>query len=310
MSTWETQRRHSTTHNLFQSAVIGEEGPGIIDEDFRVVGEYNVIPDTRNDIDIEPPYTLLGRTSAIFFDFITPGSIEEDEIDRIDKYNHINMRSVENHLNRAPISEDFLDPDEVEWYDHCTILREDQYREHNVGSAEERQRIRELEETSSLATVSKGGELSLEATPLRDDDLCELLENGIPVPDSPANLVYLTREIHDESLVLGICEEIVLGSDLSESGVALDFEDVKDDFNRGISYEQLEDAFEYLRDIGACRKRREDGKYLFTKYNLPTIMGVRDRFENETVEERVSDSVSETGNAELSEFAEASNESE
>lgn len=310
MSSWEAQQKHSTTHNLFHSAVMGEEGQGFVDIDFRIVGEYNVIPDMRNDGEIEPPYTFLGRNSAVFFDIITPGIIGWDEIERIDKYNDINMLSVENHLDRAPISEDFLDPDEIEWYDHCTILRKQQYRKHQAGSADERDRLRALEDVSSVATISKGGELALESTPLRDDELSELLESGIPVADSPANVTYLTREIHDESLVLGICEEIVLGSDLSEGDVALDFEYVKDHFNRGILYEQLEDAFEYLRDIDACRKRRDDGKYLFTKYNLPKIMGIRDRFESETVAERVSDTVLEGEYAELSDFKEESDEPE
>jgi len=51
----------------------------------------------------------------------------------------------------------------------------------------------------------------------------------------------------------------------------------------------LEDVFAYLRDIGACRKRRDDGKFLFTKYKVSQIMGCRHRLERESVEEHLSD---------------------
>ncbi|GAB3321468.1 hypothetical protein [Haloplanus salinarum] len=303
MSGWDKQKEHITTHNLFQSAVFGEEEEGLVDLNFRVVGDFMYILDTRNDVNIEPPYTVLGTDTAIFFDFIEPGQITSEDVERISKYNEISREAVENHLDRAPISEDNLDPEEVEWFDHCTILRHEQFIDHQAGSAEQRQKLEQLKSESCIATVSPGTSLSLvDSEELRNGPLTSLLQEGISVPESPPNLVYLTREIEDEALVLAICEEIVLGSDLSDGGVALNFEDVKDHFGRDISYEQLENAFEYLRDINACRKRRDDGRYLFTKYALNQVLGIRDRLENETVEEHFSEDETETSESEISDF--------
>lgn len=303
MKDWESQREHQLTHNLFKSAIFGEEGRGIVDTGFKIVGDFMYIPDNQNNVDIEPPYTVMGDDTVVFFDFITPGAIEAEDISRISKYNKVGLEAIEKHLKRTPISEDDLDPNEIEWFDHCTILREDQYIRHQSGKAEQREKLRQLEEESCIATVAPGGTLSLEDRRLRNDSLSDLLKDGIYVPQSPPNLVYLTRDIRDELLAVGICEEIVLGSDLSDGGVALDFEDVKSHFGRDIQYERLDEVFSYLRDIDACRKRRDDGKFRFTKYSLNQLMGVRRRLEHETVDEHHEDDETEDEEtADLSDF--------
>jgi len=42
-------------------------------------------------------------------------------------------------------------------------------------------------------------------------------------------MVYLTREVRDELLAIGVCEEIISNRDLND-GVALNYEDVKNHF--------------------------------------------------------------------------------
>lgn len=299
---WESQAKHQTTHNLFYSALFGEEEDGLVDLNFRVVGDFMYIPDNRNDVNIEPPYTLFEGNTVLFFDFITPGDITEDDVTRITKYNEIGLEAIENHLKRTPISEDDLDPNDLRWSEHCTILRNEQYITHQSGSADQRRKLRRLKDVSSIVTVCPGGLFSLEERDLRHNSLNSSLNEGIEVPRSPPNVVYLTRDVEPESLAVGICEEIVLGSDLSDGGVALDFEDVKSHFGRDLSYDQISNVFEYLRDIGACRKRRDDGKFSFTKYDLPQIMGVRNRLQHESVEEHLDQDESDDSVTGLSDF--------
>lgn len=299
---WESQAKHQTTHNLFYSAVFGEEEDGLVDLNFRVVGDFMYIPDNRNDVNIEPPYTLFEGNTVVFFDFITPGEITEDDITRIAKYNEIGLEAIESHLKRTPISEEDLDPNDLRWLDHCTILRNEQYIAHQSGSADQRRKLQRLKDVSSIVTVRPGGLFSLEERDLRHDSLNTSLNEGIEVPESPPNVVYLTKNVEPESLAVGICEEIVLGSDLSDGGVALDFEDVKSHFGRDLSYDQISDVFEYLRDIGACRKRRDDGMFSFTKYDLPQIMGVRSRLQRESVEEHLSQDEGDDSTTGLSDF--------
>ncbi|WP_152423121.1 hypothetical protein [Natrinema versiforme] len=289
MDRWNTQKAHITTHNLFKSAVFGEKDTGLVDHGFRMVGDFMYVPGERTSVDVEPPYTLLGENSAIFFDFIRPGNISEEAIKRLSKYNKISLKAVESHVKRSPVSEDFLEPEDIDWFDHCTILREEQFRNHQSGSANQREKLKRLKQESSIATVSPGSSLSLESGSLRNSTVLDQLQRGISVPESPPSLVYLTRDIHDEPLALGICEEIVLGSDLSDGGIIIDFEDVKTHFGRNIKYKQLEDVFTYLRKIDICRKRRDDGRFLFTKYKINNLMSLRDRFEDETINEYLSD---------------------
>lgn len=140
-----------------------------------------------------------------------------------------------------------------------------------------------------IATISSGDKLQIQERGIHGPTIDNTLQNGVAVPEKTGKYVYLTREIYRESLAVGICEGIVMSSDLSESGIKLNYSDVKAYFNRSIPYEMLGDVFEYLRSINACRIKRGDSSYTFTKYNLDVVLSIRQKLIEKPIEEEISD---------------------
>lgn len=285
MEDWSIQKYHLDTHNLFYSAIFGEKQRGIVDQGYHVVGEFMRLDDPRSDTLIEPCYTVFDNGSVIFFDILEPGNITQEEIERVSEYNQIGLEAVERHLERTDLSEDDFDPKNVKSFDHCVICREEQIEQHKNGSGEHRKQLENLKRESCIATITPGGSLSFHHGRLNDDGLNSLLDVGIEVPETPGKLVYLPRGIHNETLAVAICEEVVLGGDLRNGGLEISHPDIRNHFGRDIDYDKLDETFEYLESVGACRQK--NGHFTFTKYDLDNILEVRQKVAKETVEDHL-----------------------
>lgn len=282
MNEWDIQEYHLETHNLFYSALFGELDPGFVDIGYQVVGEFTRLVDKRNDTEVEPCYTIFDGDSVIFFDVLEPGDITPEEIDRISSYNQVGLEAVEDHIDNVEVSDPDLDHNDIDNFDHCVICRKRQLMQQRSGTAEERERLEELERETCIAKVGNGEKLTKSNGSIRASDIDQRLEDGISVPEKVSHTIHLPRRIEDESLAVAICEEIVLGSDLRDGGIELEHADIRNHFGRGISYDQLDDVFAYLRSKGACRKR--DECFAFTKLNLDEIMGIRSDLQETTVQ--------------------------
>jgi hypothetical protein len=282
MDTWDIQEYHLETHNLFYSALFGELDTGFVDIGYQVVGEFTRLEDQRNDTEIEPCYTIFDGNSVVFFDVLEPGDITTEEIERISSYNQAGLEAVENHIDNVEVSDPALDHNDIDNFDHCVICRKEQLTQQRSGTAEKRQRLEQLEREACVASVESGDSLVKSNGSVRADDIDDLLETGIAVPEKVSHTIHLPRRVQEESLAVAICEEIVLGSDLRDGGIELEHADIRNHFGRGISYDQLDDVFAYLRSKGACRKRNEC--FAFTKYDLDAIMGIRSDLRDTTVQ--------------------------
>lgn len=282
MDTWDIQEYHLETHNLFYSALFGELDTGFVDIGYQVVGEFTRLEDPRNDTKIEPCYTIFDGESVIFFDIVEPGDITLDAVERISSYNQIGLEAVENHLDNVEVSDPNMDHNDINNFDHCAICRKEQLMHQRSGTAEKRQRLEQLEREACVASVENGEALTKSSGSIRADNIHDLLETGIAIPEKVSHTIHLPRRVQDESLAVAICEEIVLGSDLRDGGIELEHADIRNHFGRSISYDQLDDVFAYLRNKGACRKR--DECFAFTKYDLDAIMGVRADLRDTTVQ--------------------------
>lgn len=302
METWDIQQYHLETHNLFYSALFGERDTGLVDIGYRVVGEFSELEDRRNDTRVQPSYTVFNGETVVFFDFLEPGYITNEEIQRIANYNRVGLEAVQNHLRKLDMSEPDLDYKDVEKFDHCVICRSEQLAQQRSGSAEKRKYLDQLKQESDVAYVEAGGVLTLtEANgSIRAGDMNNLLEEGIRVPEKVSHTINLPRSIKNECLAIAICEEIVLGSDLRGGGIELDYADIGNYFGRAITYDKLDDVFEFLRSIGACRKR--DGRFAFTKYTLPQVMAARSKLENTTVQTYLSEAAGTSDQRSLDEY--------
>lgn len=286
MQSWESQRSHLTTHNLLYSALYGEKDRGLVSHGYRVVGEFLRFRDRRNDITIEPCYTIFDGESVIFFDFIEPNEISSEDIERIGDYSNIGLEAVETHLKRLDITEPSLNPNNVERFDHCAICQRSQYESYEDGDSADRDVLERLHKAGCIATVEPGNRFQLEdGDILRDQRLNSVLSDGITLPEIPPKNIYLPRSVRLESLAVAICEELVLGSDIREDGVAVSFMDVRNKFGRDIRRDKIDTVLEFLRKEGACRK--SDGQYVFTKFHLNDILDIRNRLFAYTVTERM-----------------------
>ncbi|GGO03032.1 hypothetical protein [Haloarcula pellucida] len=285
MEAWDIQEYHLETHNLLYSVIFGELETGFVDIGYQVVGEFTRLEDQRNNTEIEPCYTIFDGNSVVFFDVLEPGDITSEEIDRISSYNQIGLEAVENHIDNVEVSDPDLDHNDIENFDHCVICREEQLTQQGSGTAEQRQRLEQLEREACIASVENGESLIKSSGSIRADNLDNILQRGVSVPNNVSHTIHLPRRVQPESLAVAICEEIVLGSDLRDGGVELEYADIRKHFGRSISYDKLDDVFAYLRNKGACRKR--DESFAFTKYDLDDIMGIRSEVEDTSVQDHL-----------------------
>ncbi|MFC7204829.1 hypothetical protein ACFQJC_15035 [Haloferax namakaokahaiae] len=286
---WESQSQHLRTHDLFYSAVYGECDDGLIDIGFHVAGEFTEAENKKRDARCIPSFTLYDNDNLVFVDIFEPGDVTSETIERVSNYNRLDMESVEKYLKRCEFTEDHLTNEEIENYDHLFVLTKEQYSNHQAGDATQRSNLKQLEIEGCIATISPGGELKIEKGGLHCPPIDDALQQGVSVPEKTGKYVYITRNFYRESLAVGICEGIVMNENLTESDVKLNYSDVQSHFNRSIPFEMLEEVFEYLRSINACRVKRGDDAYTFNKYNLETVLSVRKYLASRPIDEELSD---------------------
>lgn len=275
MDSWQAQLESLRTYNLFYSAVWGEIGEGMVDIGFKVAGEYTHLFSQTQDVDTRPPFTLFDGDNVILFDILMPGTITDDVLEHVKSYNKINREVVEDHLRGLELPSGYTASDISGW-DYCIVCRQQQYEDHLTGSDQEAKMIRRVEEISTLATISPGATLTIKNGKVTSRDLYDLLDRGICVPEKTASVVYLPRVVTDSLLAVGICEEIILGSDLSDGGESLRPADVRNEYGRPIAEDKIRGVLEMLCDHGICRRKDSGEVYLFTEYHIENIINVRD----------------------------------
>jgi hypothetical protein len=302
METWDIQRYHLETHNLFYSALFGERDTGLVDLGYHVVGEFSELEDPRSETVVQPCYTIFDGSSVVFFDLLEPGTITDEAVDRVASYNEVGREAVENHIDNLDLSDPALDHSDVDTFDHCVVCRSEQLSRQRSGSSDDRRRLSRLEHESDIACIEEGNSLSMADAggSLRVDNVNDLLENGISIPADAPHSVYLPRNIQNECLAIAICEEVVFGSDLRNGGIELQHQDIRNHFGRSISFDRLDDVFDFLYNIGGCR--RSNGGYRFTEYTLPQALDARSKFENRTMAEYLSEDDDMTAQISLEEY--------
>lgn len=304
MDEWDYQQRHLKSHNLFYSAVYGEVDEGLADHGYRITGEFTIAENRKKDAHCQPPFTLYNNQNLVFVDIIGPGTITEDEIERLSQYNNLDRESVEGYLDRCNLSVSGYSKYELENFDSCFVMSRQQYESHLSGSPKLQRKLDRLETEGSILTVSPGGALKKQTGGIHGSKIDKVLGKGISVPERTGKYVHLPLEVRQESLAVAICEEIVAGSDLSQSGISLQESDIGNYFGRDIEYDIAHRVLEYLRKINACRVKRGENAYTFTKYNLDVILSIRKRLKSDPINTVLSDDLRESAdeNRSLNEF--------
>lgn len=272
MKDWNIQERYLKLHNLFYSAVYGEVDQGLSELGYRITGEFTLAENRKKNARCQPPFTLYNNKNLIFVDIVEPGSITEEEIDRLSQYNKLDRESVEDYLDRCDLSVSGYSRFELDNFDSCFVMSKEQYETHSSGRHQLQRKLDNLQTEGSILTVSPGGVLKKQNGGIHGSEIDDVLEEGIQVPERTGKFVHLPLEVYQESLAVAICEEIVAGSDLSQSGISLQESEIGDHFGRDIEYDIAHRVLEYLRKINACRVKQGEKAYTFTKYNLDVII--------------------------------------
>lgn len=304
MGNWKMQQQHLQLHNLFYSAVYGEVDNGLTEFGYRTTGEFTIAENRKKDARCQPAFTLYNNQNLVFVDILEPGLITDADISRLSQYNQLDRESVENYLDRCDLSTSGYSKSKLDNFDSCFVMSSDQYSSHLSGDPEMRRQLEQLKTEGSILTVSPGGKLVMQNDGIHGSKIHDVLDEGISVPERTGKYVHLPLNIKQDSLAVAICEEIVAGSDLSQSGISLQEPDIGNYFGRDIGYDLASRVLKYLRKINACRVKRGESAYTFTKYNLDVVLSIRNKLRSDPIDDVLSDeSLDPSGkNRSLSEF--------
>lgn len=302
MDGWFTQSEHLETHNLFYAAVYGEQDEGLIELNYHVAGEFTVANNRKKGARCQPAFTLYDNHNLIFVDIIEPGIITQEAIDRFRAYNKLDRESVEKYLDRVEFSHPDYGKGGLENFDSCFVMRLEQYETHKAGDPERRRKLENLEQEGCILTISPGDEITTQNRGVHGDDLNNKFEDGIKIPEKTGKYIHLPRQVRQESLAVAICEEMIAGGDLSNGGISLMTNEVGKYFGRELQYDVVDRVLRYLRKIGACRVKQGESAYTFDKYNLDTILDIRNKLSERPIDDVLDENSSVGGNASLTDF--------
>lgn len=286
---WVDQRRHLRVQNLFYSAVYGENDRGLVDLDYRVAGEYTIAENVKRDARCQPAFTLYNGENLLFVDFVMPGRITDEEISRLSQYNRLDREAVEDYMDRCNFSREENRTSRLSNYDFFYVMPKQQYQDHISGSPKRQKKMDRLQTEGCIVTVSPGEYVAKASGSIHGSNIDDQLGQGISIPLNTGKYVHLPLNVEPESLAVAICEEIVAGGDLRGSGVKLRESDVGDHFGRVVGRDIAHRVLEYLRKINACRVKRGEDCYTFTKYDLDVVLSIRNQLEAKPIDEVLSD---------------------
>ncbi len=281
---WERQKRELDSYNTFFSAIKGDvTGHGFRDHGFRLVGRFLTIPDPRNDVEASPDFVLFDGETLLLAEVKSGENISERDISQMEACAQLGIEAVQDYLSDTEIRSEGYEPTGLRHIQPCIIYYEDFIEECKTHDACE-EALSELEEHTAVLTQDKGSTLQLEGGLVVNEDLEEILSNGIPVPQLPDKNVYLTEGIEKECLAVSICYDCVQNN-MGKGRLTISEVDVMEHYaNREIPLQRISDVLRFLDEVGACRET-DDGKYAFTTGHLGNIVGVEDNFGENLVDE-------------------------
>lgn len=284
MSAWGAQKQELETHNLLYSLINGYSDTGLIDLEYKLIGEKIEVPDPRQDLTIHPDYALYDGETVLFFRVMHGKTISSDVVSEMDRWPDIGLEAVKKYLKRAPVRKMNMEPSNAEQYDFCVVVRED-LLESGIISED---RLAESFDAHCVLSVSPGGEAKLETSPLRDRALSSRLEDGVKLPERPPNNRSLTPNIDPESLAVAIAEDIGLTSLTSEDGEQMEsqvsFSDVRRHFGEEIERARIHEVAQFLSNQNACRLV-DDSVMEFRRSNITPLLEIESKVREKTVEE-------------------------
>lgn len=300
---WEKQKREVDSYNVFFSAFKGNtEGDSLFDLDYRLAGMFVEIKDARNDVEVEPDFVLFNGSTLLLVEIKSGRNINERDIEQMESSDDLSIEAGIEWLRDAKPEQKGYDPNGLNNIEPAIVYYQD-FIEDCRDSPGCSDALDDIAEYCTVLSQEKGGELRAERERIDDDELRELLTDGISVPTLVDKHVYLTENVNREILAYAIVHDGILNSIGKDKEIAIKPEDIVDRFrHRQISSGKLNDSLAFLRQVGACVK--VSGEYVFRRSNLSDIMSLPDRLSETTVREFLSEEKADEGQRTLTGFSE------
>lgn len=303
---WDKQKRELESYNVFYSAIKGV-GPqqSLYDLGYRVVGNFLIVPDNRNDAECHSDIVLYNNETLMLVEIKSGNSVRKRHERQMNTAGEISIEAAREFLQDTDLDDPILDPSELEYVQPVIV-----YYQSTIDSCHQssgcRSRLDQMGEQGCVVSQAKNGHLKMVNGTVHTGSLETVLQEGIELPKFPDTSVYLTDNADREILSYSICIDLVRPQFNTERTISVEIDDIYERYRgRQIERRHIIDALDFLAKIGICRKR-SDREYIFSRDNISKIMSVGEYLEGKLVTEWLEEEVdSQTS---LSEFAPTSSE--
>lgn len=285
MSEWVRQKKEINAYNVFLSSITSKyNSPGFASHEYRLVDPFVEVDDPYNNVSVEPDFALCSPDTLLLVEVKSGENVEEDHADQMKRYNQVGLEAAEAFLSNADV--DYS----VSRVESCIVYDEEflyKCREEWENCAKT---LEPVESKVPVLSQKKGSTLQISGPEVfEDDQLTEILSNGIPLPKAPQRNIFLSENAEKESLAVSICHDIVLNNLVGRFSVSP--VEVRNFYGKrpNLTVDRVERTLIYLNHIGACDLDEETGLFMFTEHHEDEIIGVETRVRNERVEESLSE---------------------
>ena len=281
---WARQKRELDSYNTFFAAIKGEvTGEGLYDLGYRLVGCFQNISDSRNNVTASPDFVLFNGETLLLVEIKSGENITDRDIQQMVDCGGVSIEAAQNHLADTEIRSEGYDPNGLRHIQPCIVYYEN-FIEECKTYAECLDMLDELKEIAAVLTQDKGSSLERDGGTVVDDDLENALIEGIQLPKLPDKNIHLTEGAEKECLAFSICYDCVQNN-MGKGRVTISTADVMEYYsNREILPQKISSVLHFLDEFGACREI-EDGEYEFTTGHMRNIMRIEEQIDEKRVDE-------------------------
>lgn len=288
MSLWDRQKREIDSYNLFNSGIKRRhDTSGFQDHGFKLVGNFLKVPDHRNEVVVDPDFTLYDGEVVLFVEIKSGQNINDRHIEQMNDYNKLGREAVEEFLKDTEITDLDLQPREFSTFDHCIVYYENFIQKCRDEWEGCREKLEELQEVAPVVTQKRGSRLKHDCGSFNSSSLESLLREDIELPKATDKVIYLTENVEHECLSYSICHDIVLNN-LKDDFYEISPSDVRNFYGRNIPLGKINRCFEFLEHIGVCTSISSGG-FRFSDGNIRSIFNIESKLREKSVEDHLDD---------------------
>lgn len=298
MNQWERQKKEINSYNLFLAAITGSHGTkGFSDNGINLVDPFLEIRDPYEGVEAEPDFVLFNQETLLLVEVKAGRNINKRHIEQVNDYSKIGLEGAENFLADTDVE----NQSNLKRVESCIVYPEDIVEKCHGEWDNCSETLSKIANEVPVLTQKRGSELKFESNQkFEDEQLNEILKDGIDLPKVPRRDIFLSEGVEKESLAVSICQDIVLNNLIDRFEV--NPIEIRNFYGKRskLDLDRISRTLDYLNKIGACTYDPDDEIYRFTTHHEDKILSIESRVREEQVEEVLKDV--DENQAELKDF--------